>query len=188
MTRACLFGENPHNRLSEEFALEPYSKVFPTCTKEQYLVAKGKSFSVNGVLVDFPDAGTTAWFLAKTPVGVCMDVHSLQIGTTVGPIDIYLYENPIISSVGSPIVPINTNRYLNFPAVTEVWSNPTITSTGNLIHRDQSTGEKHSGGTSGSLYNLFLRDNTYYLFGLQNNSVAVADIVYDFNWSEITTY
>lgn len=185
MTRACLFGENPLTMLEEEYAIDPTSRALVVVTREIIARTKGKFFNISGTIDALPDAGATAYFLAKAPVGVCIDLHSLAIGTTSGPIIVSLYEAPTLASVGTPIVPTNYNRVLNIPAVTEVWGAPVVSSVGTLLQKQNIQGEKHLGGEGESLHDWLLKPDTYYLFGIQNISGTVVDITYSFDWIEI---
>lgn len=79
MTRACLFGENPLTMLEEEFQIDPYSRALVVVPREIIARTKGKFFNLSGTIDNLPDSGATAYFLAKAPVGVCIDLHSLAI-------------------------------------------------------------------------------------------------------------
>lgn len=185
MGRACLFGENPLTLLSEEYALEPTSKALVVVTREIIARTKGKFYNISGTILDLPDTGATAYFLAKAPVGVCMDLHSLAVGTTAGPVLISLYEAPTISNNGTPITPVNQNRVLNIPSVTQVWGSPTVSGTGTLLQQHRIVGEKHLGGEGESFPDWLLKPDTYYLFTIQNISGSSIDVSYSFDWIEV---
>lgn len=186
MSRACLFGENPITKLSEEFLLDPCSKGLVTVPRELIARVQGKFFSVYGVVDNLPDNGSTVYFLARSPAGVAMDIHSLDVGTSAGPINIFLYEAPTVAAVGIPIVPTSVNRLNNYVSVTEVWGAPTISYEGTLIARSQIGGEKHLGSGGAGLHDYLLKPETYYLFVIQNISSTVVDISYIFDWIEVS--
>jgi len=186
MSRACLFGENPVTQLEEEYSIEPYSRALPIVQRELIARTKGKFYNISGTINALPDAGATAYFLAKAPVGVCMDLHQLTIGTTSGPVIVNLYETPQLSSLGSPITPVNQNRLLDIPAVTQIWGAPTVLNVGTRLITQKILGEKHLGGEGESFHDWLLKPDTYYLFSIQNVSGASIDIVYSFDWIEVS--
>lgn len=186
MTRACLFGENPLTLLEEEFSIDPHYKALVVVSREIIARTKGKFFNLSGTIENLPDTGATAYFLAKAPVGVCMDLHQLAIGTTAGPVNIILWESPTLSNLGTPVTPINQNRVLNTPALAQVWGGPTVTNVGTQLISQQILGAKHLGGEGESLHDWLLKPDTYYLFGIQNISGASIDVAYSFDWTEVS--
>lgn len=186
MTRACLFGENPLTMLEEEFQIDPYSRALVVVPREIIARTKGKFFNLSGTIDNLPDSGATAYFLAKAPVGTCMDLHQLALGTTAGPVNVMLYESPTVTSVGTPMTPVNQNRLVNSVGSTQVWANPVVSETGTRLISQQILGAKHLGGEGESFHDWLLKPDTYYLFGLQNISGATVDVAYSFDWTEVS--
>jgi len=130
-------------------------------------------------------------YLLQTNSGV-PHFQRMRIAAGRGDIDIAVYEAAVVSAAGSEIVSGNTNRFSANVAATKVYTGPTVTDPGDLIHTTwmppTGTGTGLSatglvGETNGEEW--ILTPGTNYLIRITNNSGATIDYSYEMLWYEM---
>ena len=115
-----------------------------------------------------------------------------RIAASRGDIDIQVYEGTTVSANGSEVGSNNTNRFSSNVAATKLYSGPTITDDGTLIHTTwmpptaTGTGQSASGlvgETNGEEWILSPANN--YLIRITNNSGATIAYSYEMLWYEL---
>lgn len=95
-----------------------------------------------------------------------------------------MYESPVLSSVGTPIVPINVNRDAG-PSNIQVFGGPAVTSDGTrIMYSLVPAGHKDSSSGGGSFSGMILSAGTDYVFKVTNNGNSTATVAYNFEWIE----
>lgn len=109
---------------------------------------------------------------------------------TDGPINIYLWEAPTITTIGTVAMPTpSLNRNLTKTATAEFYNNPSGISGGTLIQHlfipaGTGVGNQPPAFTIPSGTERIYKNNTTYILEIVNNSVGVIDVFYEFTWYE----
>lgn len=103
------------------------------------------------------------------------------------PIDIELFENPTVTDNGTPLVPINRNRYSANTSSANIYSGATVTDDGDRLHITRIVGTGTGANTTGEIEGLpvewILGGGNTYVLKVTNNG-ATAAMLYQFFWYE----
>ena len=166
-----------------------------TLSEEHWMSHKGFMYAITGKETGLLNAGVEE-FIISVPANSYPHIQRLTLGFGRGDVDVETYEGTITSADGTEMTNVqNTNRNSpNTPDIT-LYSGPTITDDGTLIHSAWApptatgTGQSANGAT-GSVTGeeWVLKPNTKYLVRITNNSGATIDWTYAFLWYEIGIY
>lgn len=107
-----------------------------------------------------------------------------HIDSTAAPCDIFIFEDAIVSNVGTPVSVHNTNRINQLPYNGRLYHTPTITNDGTQLEYHIINGAKQSGGSSEVFdFEWVLKPNSNYLIRLTNNSTGTLDAGYELFWA-----
>jgi len=185
------FRKNPGDE--EQYKFDPIVHAVTVNSHAERLVHDGMLFHASGKVTGMVDTNVDD-FLISVPAGVTPHILSFSISTGRGDIDIVAYEGTTTSADGTEITEVfNTNRNsANVPG-TALYSAPTISAVGTLIHTGwmppTSTGTGQSGGGivgADQGEEWLLQPSTKYLFRITNNSGATIAYRWEFMWAEIS--
>lgn len=166
--------------------LTEYSSV-RTIPLDNSLVHQGKGFMYKGK--SLLATATIAKFLLVTPADIDIHFRAWSIKSTVGPLDIAVYEAATTSALGTLVSAINTNRQTTILPKMLLYASPTVVTNGTLLI------EEYIGGVTGGApviageevvnnVEWFLKRNTKYLITLNNTSGTTATIITSLSWFE----
>jgi len=154
--------------------------VFP---KEHDREIMGQAFMCGSSFYDIPTLGSTGIMLA---VGSC-DLYIKADMKSDGDARLILMENVQVTNSGTQNLVINRNRCSSNTINTTIWTNPTVTTSGAVIHTamflgGSGTGTKFSSSVVGAGIagdQMILCNGSCYWLKLEN--IAYRDISYDWN-------
>jgi len=143
----------------------------------------GKSFLCGSSFYDIPTLGSVGFMIA---VGSC-DLHIQSDMRSDGDANLILMENVNVTNSGVQNLVINRNRCLSNVMNSTVWTNPTVTTSGAIIHTAMFIGGSGlstkfasapvGNGIAGD--QLILCNGSCYWMKLEN--LSYRDITYDWN-------
>ena len=132
-------------------------------------------------------------FLIDVPAFTFPHFQRFRVIVGRGDIDMVVYEDTLTSNDGTDVGCQNTNRNADCVSGSTIYSSPTITDVGTLIHTawipPTSAGQGVSGATgiagetNGEEW--ILKPSTKYLIRMTNNSGATIDYSYEILWYEL---
>ena len=154
--------------------------VFP---KEHDRQIQGNTYLCGSSFYDLPSLGSVSIFI---PVGSC-DVHMTLDSRSDGDVNLILMENVHVTSSGVPNYIMNEQRCSEKMPNFTIWTNPTVTTSGNVIHTAMFLGGSGAGtkfssapvGTGIHGGDMILCSGSAYLIKFEN--LAYRDITYDWN-------
>lgn len=114
-------------------------------------------------------------------------VHLVEYIVTMGdrPDDIFLFENPTISSNGNQTDIITKNRAVQTNSTALVFRDPTVTDFGTELDRDLLIGSKDQEGQIRRVpYHWILESNSTYLIVGNNRGGGTAEVMFNVIWYE----
>lgn len=163
-------------------AFPNFSGHIPTTDVLHRRVHQGLFFSLNLFDASLADNGAIE-ILLRTTEGV----HIRPLGALGGDGTLSIFESPTVTSDGTPLVPINHNRFSSIVSTTLAFSGPTTTADGLDLDTHflpgGSAGAPSQGGT-GSLIEWVLKDGLDYLFRLTNLAGTAQPVHIQLDWYE----
>ena len=106
------------------------------------------------------------------------------ITTTDSPQDLYIFENPTLSDIGTAVDVYSKNRDRGINNTALIYHSPTITDNGIEIERDLITNRRRVGGQSKNIQTPFiLKKNTTYII-MGNNRGGIQEMLFNIEWLE----
>ena len=154
--------------------------VFP---KEHDRQIQGKTFLTGSSFYDIPDGGSVSILMA---VGSC-ELHAALDSRSDGDANLILMENVNVASSGTQNTIMNKQRSCGSTINTTIWTNPTVTGSGDVIHTAMFLGGSGLGAKFASAPvstgihggDLILAAGSCYWIKFEN--LAYRDITYDWN-------
>ena len=152
-------------------------------TKEHDREIMGQAFLCGSSFYDIPTLGSTG-ILVET--GSC-DLHVQTNISSDGDARLIFMENVQVTNSGTQNLVINRNRCSTDTINTKIWTNPTVTTSGTVIHTamllgGSGTGTKFASAATGVGIHgeqIILCNGSCYWLKLEN--LAYRDITYDWN-------
>ena len=143
-------------------------------------IHRGQFFSLDQFNTGLAAAGTIE-LLVKVTTGA----HVRLTAAAGGDARLQLFEGTTVSANGTPLTPVNRNRFSTLAAVTQFYSGPTITADGTSLLDTLlpgGTGGIFSGGGGGETFEEFILAPGNYLVRLTNisGSTQPANVQVDF--------
>jgi len=158
--------------------------------EEHRMIHDGFMFHLSGKVTGMVDTNVDDYLIIVGDEEAHLD--DIVIGAGRGDIDILMYEGTTVSANGSALTPFNQNRESANTPNSAVYTGPTVTGVGTLIHTawlpPTGTGTGLSangvaGPSNGEEW--MLAPNTNYLIRITNNSGATIAYRYEFRWYEL---
>lgn len=159
----------------------------PLIDVAHYRIHEGNHFMVHKVSIGIA-ALVPKYFLIIPPPpvqpdGSVIEVHIIfEINSDVGG-TIEFFENPTVTTNGTPLTIINNNRRSPTTSLSEIFEDPTVTSDGTLLSQ-----ERIGTATTEVVVGEFERDEEEFILHPQRTYItkfaplAVANITTEFNW------
>lgn len=141
--------------------------------------------------------GSQAQFLLKTAVGNYPHIHRFRLNAGDGDIDVNMYEDTTTSADGTLLTnAFNLNRNSIITPDLELFSGPTVTADGTLVHQlwIPPSGGSAGGGPGGSAVGVsnaeageewILKPDSNYMFELDNSSGGTITAWFELFWYEL---
>jgi len=170
-----------------EVRVDPFSGSAVMIDSEHAHIHAGEGYDISGRISALGN-GATAYFYIVPTVGIHW--RDFTIKSTKAPTLIELFEDPTIAvdGEGTPVTPINRNRYSSNTSGISVYSGPTITDDGTILYTDETLdiGGPTKGGDVGNLpLEWVLTPASTYALKITNNGGVNADLTYQFFWYEL---
>jgi hypothetical protein len=185
------FRESFHDEEHRKF--DPLAHAVTTIEELHRLGHDGFVYHTSGKVTGMIDTDVDD-FLLVTAAGNFPHFQRLRFSFGRGDIDIQVYEATTTSALGTEITAVfNTNRNsANTPAL-KLYTGPTVTSAGTLVHTTwlvptpTSTGTSKAVGIVGETNGeeWILAPSTKYLIRITNNSGATVSYSYEALWYEL---
>jgi hypothetical protein len=176
----------------EQYKFDPLAHAVSTIDALHRMTHDGFVYHTSGKVTGMVDANVDD-FLLEVPALTFPHFQRWRFGFGRGDIDIQVYEGTTTSDDGTEITAIyNTNRNSANTPDLNIFSAPTVTDVGTLVHTTwmvpTSTGVGLSsaglvGETNGEEW--VLKPSTKYLIRVTNNSGATVSYAYEALWYEI---
>jgi len=150
----------------------------------------GFMFHTSGKVIGMVDANVDDFLLVTGDIHPHIQLLNFDFGA--GDIDIVSYEDTTTSNDGTPITALlNTNRNSSITPLLTMFSAPTVTGVGTLLHTawmppvGTGIGQSASGisgGGNGEEWEL--KPNSKYMIRITNNSGSTIDYRYELRWYE----
>lgn len=169
---------------------DSYNSAVPVLTSIHYANHLGKTFHADHKFTTVA-SGSSVEMLVRVP-----STHDMHLGvmrTTVGAgdVDVYLFEGPTVTSPGTAVNTVCTNREVAAASEVDIYHTPTTTADGTEIHHQwihntgTGTGLSDNGvGDSAAGEEWVLAPNTDYLLRITNNSGSTISIWQELLWYE----
>jgi hypothetical protein len=147
-------------------------------------VIDGRVFEITGEL-SIAGAGTAKLLGKASDVRSCL--ISYFIKSDQGPVEVRLIEAPTVTDDGTLITPVNRNRNSDNTSDTIVYGAPTSSGGTNVYQNkvyETGTGSHTQGGSIEMPSIFVLKDNTDYIFEIENLNVATTTVSYSILWCE----
>lgn len=181
-----------HYEDERQRAMDPYVHASTTIEALHRMTHDGFVFHASGKVTGMIDDNVDD-FLISVPAGTFPHFQRFRMFMGRGDVDVLVYEGTTTSADGGAITTNNTNRTsTNTPGV-DLFSAPTVTDVGTLVHTSwlppTSAGQGQSGATgiSGETNGeeWVLAPSTKYLIRITNLSGATIDYAYEMLWYEV---
>lgn len=143
-----------------------------TVDKTHQMIHRGDLFSAGHIFESVSD-NSSRYILFKADEGV--EIHLVLSATTRGNARFYIYEDPQLTTNGTPLTISSHNRRMIKPSQAQVWHTPTFSNKGDQIngtHLVAGGSGNQAVGASTRLFNneLVLDSEKFYLFEIENRA------------------
>jgi hypothetical protein len=173
------------------YAFDQYARAICTIDESHRMAHDGFMYHASGKVTGLIDTGT-AELLLSVPAATFPHLSRVRFDLGRGDVDLHAYEGTTTSADGTPISAFVTNRNSTNTPDLSLFSGPTVTGDGTLIHTGwvppTATGtglsaDGVSNSTNGEEW--LLKPSTKYLVRITNNSGATITYRYEILWYEI---
>jgi hypothetical protein len=168
--------------------LDPYAHAQTSIDERHRVTHDGMMFHSTGRKADVSTPAGTFELLLNVPAEVFPHIQKIIWSLEGAPCDLQIYEGATTSSDGTAAAVFNNNRNSsNTPGCT-LTHTPTVTGDGTLIHDLYvgTTGKDIGQVRDTAGEEWVFKPSTKYLFRLTNNSGAVLDLSWEFQWYELS--
>lgn len=148
------------------------------------LIAHGKAFYITGKIT-IPQSSSID--LLGEVDGKRVSLLTYSINSSQGPVSVNLKESPNVTDNGTQMPVFNRNRNFEDNPYTKAYIEPTYTG-GNVIYEsyihDIGGGSHTQGGDANIPTEIKLKDNTNYIFSINNIATSDTDVSFQIIWSE----
>lgn len=154
-----------------------------TLAAEHGLIHEGRGFFLSHKTVV---AANSTYDILFSISSNYVHLMSHTVITTTSPGELCLFESATVSASGTPLTLLNSYRESSITSNSLAFSEPTVSSVGNLIDCDFITGGRFEGGISTAVSaEWVLKLNTNYLFRYSNASASAADANFSIFYLEV---
>lgn len=156
--------------------VDPEHNALLTMGIEHYMVQNGKAYILNR---QFSLASLASIdFMGVTTAASDIHFRRITVSSNIGPVQTYFYEGVTYSSPGTPEQAVNMNRTSVTTYTMDIYSAPTLTSTGLQLDSEltPSGGNKVGGSTSDLPVAWVLKPSTAYAIRIHNPANQTATI------------
>lgn len=171
--------------------VDEYTGCQGVISEPHMLIHRGKVFHWTQKVVGIA-IGAQAQFLLKTAVGNYPHIHRFRLNAGDGSVDVNMYEDTVTSADGTLLTNVfNLNRNSIITPDMELYSGPTATDDGTLIHNlwlpPSGTQGAHATGVSNAEAGeeWILKPGSNYMFELDNTSGGIITAWFELFWYEL---
>ena len=161
--------------------IDPYTQTWIMVEEAHSKTHIGDHYYMKG-FTDLTEAAPTLELYMVIPAGV--EPNALGEFAAEGEMEIFIYENPTQTDVGSPFPVYNRNRNSTNTNSAIVTVGPTLTDDGTLIWSTKVGSGRQSGGTSREGVEIILKEDTEYLVRVSKIAAGTLWFDYLFDWYE----
>lgn len=155
-------------------------------TTEHFATHDGQSFTASNVTRAVPQGGTADLLLVPNPgSGPEFHVRSWHVRASRSPVLVQLYENPLATDFGTPLLVRALNRTVPRAPQMAVFTGPDVTTPGAELATKLLTAESPQGGVMDNVFfgrEWILTRGTNYLLRMTNEACGYSDISHDIYW------
>jgi len=130
-------------------------------------------------------SNTTVQFLGRVNNNLVTKFYPLSLETLSETVEVSLFENPTITTIGTLIVPEKINRRSLLQNTTIPYESPTVSNNGQLIFRGVANSQKKAGGHLEYNAIFTLARNTDYLYTIHNTGNSSTTVYVNMVWEEV---
>lgn len=172
---------------------DPYAHALTVISEPHRMIHDGFMFDASGIVASVAN-GANLDIIIKMDAGQIGHMLLVEFAMADAPVDIFFYENTVVSADGVPVNVHNHNRVSSIVSAAGIFTGPTVTDVGDLLHSrfipsPAATGGQAAGTmVSGENAEWILGSPTaekIYLWRLTNNSGGAIKLSYHLNGYQI---
>ena len=173
-------------------AFDPYAHAVTVINEAHRLIHDGYFFDCSGIVASVAN-GASSDILLKLPAGTFGHLTFMEYSVGDSPCDVFFYEGTTVSADGTAANVRNHNRSASDTSNTGIYTGPTVTDVGTLLHTRYIPGAAAPGQSSGTMVAgedaEWVLGNatsaTNYMWRITNNSGGAIKLSFHMNGYEI---